>query len=137
MHGNLIPSAIKVLMVEDSALIVSRVETMINEIAGVEFVGSSGNVPAALELIRLAAPEVVILDINLGSHDGKNGINLLNILRQLYPDLKIIMLTNMSESRYRSLCTHYGADYFLDKSNDFDSIPEILMTLAELKKSVS
>jgi DNA-binding NarL/FixJ family response regulator len=126
---------LKVMMVDDSVMIVTRVECVISELQGIKFMGNSASISAAIELVRLAGPDVVILDINLGSENGKNGINLLNLLRQLYPEITFIMLTNLSGDRYRALCKHYGAEYFLDKSNDFEKIPEILATIRDSRNS--
>ncbi len=122
-------------MVEDSSLIVDRVKGMLNEIAEIEFMGNANNIAGALDLIKRCSPDVVILDINLGERDGKNGINLLNIIRKVYHEMKIIMLTNFTAMQYRILCSDYGADYFLDKSNDFDKIPETLKEILDLKRT--
>jgi DNA-binding NarL/FixJ family response regulator len=128
-------AVLKIVTVEDSALIVERVRGILSEINGVEFVDNADTIAGALDIIKKNQPDVVILDINLGSHDSKNGINLLNIIRKIYPRMKIIMLTNFTDMHYRALCRDYGADYFLDKSNDFDKIPEILITILDTQQT--
>jgi hypothetical protein len=43
--------------------------------------------------------------------------------------MKIMMLTNFAGLHYRLQCRECGADYFLDKSNDFDKLPQIVTEL--------
>lgn len=122
---------LKVLTVEDSPVIVARIDEMLADVKGVSFSGNIASIPQAMDYIKVHRPEVIILDIHLRSPDGKTGINLLNILKKLYPDLVIMMLTNLSDDRYRLLCREYGADYYFDKSHDFDKIPDVLTMLIQ------
>jgi DNA-binding NarL/FixJ family response regulator len=124
---------IKVVTIDDSPIIVNHVKEILAEIPSVEFVGTTHSYPGALELIKQVLPEVVILDININSPDGKNGIDLLFSIRKIYSSMTIIMLTNLANDRYRKMCMDGGANYFLDKSDDFDKITEILNQLREIK----
>ena len=72
-------------------------------------------------------PVFAILDINIENGEyGQTGIDLLVELRQNYPQMKIIILTNHDELHYRFVCLEKGANYLFDKSNDFHKISEIL-----------
>jgi DNA-binding NarL/FixJ family response regulator len=132
MKTTAIASVLKVVTVEDSAVIVGRLKGMLCEVTGVEFMGNASTIPAALELISISRPHVLILDINLQSADRKNGIDLLTMIRPFYPEMKVIMLTNLTDNRYRIMCKDAGADYFFDKSNDFDKITDTLSQLIGL-----
>jgi len=127
---------IKIITVEDSPLVVERMQTMLAEATYVEFMGNAENISSALNLINIHQPDVAILDICLEKEKGKaNGINLLIELRQSYRDLIIIMFTNLVESQYRNACLALGADYFFDKSNDFEKIPEVLKEVFQVKRN--
>jgi DNA-binding NarL/FixJ family response regulator len=126
-------AALKIVTVEDSHAIVERLKEIVTRIGGVEFQGNAETFTAAIDLIKAVRPAVVILDINLRSEDGKNGIYLLSMIRKIYPETKFIMLTNLTDIRYRDLCMDFGADYFFDKSNDFDKIPETLNQIIDMK----
>ncbi|HYG18210.1 MAG TPA: response regulator transcription factor [Ohtaekwangia sp.] len=122
----LLPTALKIAIVEDSAIIVDRLIVLLQDIAGVEFIGTAATLPAAVALLETTLPDALILDINLRTPDGRNGIDLLAMIRNVYPLMKIMMLTNLADLRYRALCQESGADYFFDKSHDFDKITETL-----------
>jgi two-component system OmpR family response regulator len=131
-----ISQVLKIVTVEDSLIIVDRIAEMISDVPDVEFLGNARTIVAAVTLIADCKPHVVILDINLGDVDGKSGIDLLMIVRKMDPVMKIIMFTNLTGNHYRILCSEYGADYFFDKSNEFDKLLETLNQILVAKRLV-
>lgn len=122
---------IKVVTVDDSPIITQRIKSILSEMDNIEFLGSANNAVSAMSLIQRQTPNVVILDINLDENNSQfNGIDLLIALRNRYPQMKIIMLTNLSAPQYRMRCIAFGANYFFDKSNDFYKLPEVLDEIA-------
>lgn len=71
-------------------------------------------------------PDVAILDIRL---DGDSGIETLKKIKKSRPETKVIMFTNYAYPQYEKKCKAFGADYFLDKSTQFDKATEILNAL--------
>jgi len=122
-------------MVENSPMIVKRMSELLNEIRGIEFVGNAESISTTLEILSKEQPDALILDIHLGNGFDINGIQLLHLIRKLYPAVKVIMLTNLSNLQYRRQCLEGGADYFFDKSIDFDKIPEILDEISQNKNT--
>jgi len=124
---------LKVVTVDNSPIIADRLQTIIAQIETVVYAGNATNVATALAMIEHVLPHVVILDINLDADPQKpNGIDLLIMLRKKYHSMKIIMLTNLTDLQYRHTCYYEGADYFLDKSNEFDKIAGIVSGFAPL-----
>lgn len=118
---------IDVFIVEDSPLVVERLELLLTELPKTRLVGKSDNIGSALKNIQLQLPKVVIIDIHLKEDAPEsNGIDLLQILRKTYPKMILIMLTNITVNQYKEKCLNLGANYFLDKSNDFLLIQDIL-----------
>ena len=120
-------SSLKVVTVDDSPIIAERLQTILDQIEQVAFAGNATNIATALTLIEREHPHVVILDINLEADMPRlNGIDLLMMIRKRFIDVKIIMLTNLTDLQYRTTCLFLGADYFLDKSNEFEKIADIV-----------
>jgi DNA-binding NarL/FixJ family response regulator len=117
---------IRVLIVDDSALIRERLKTMLSEIAGVEIVGESEDKMEAIASNERLHPDVVILDIRLPTGDG---IEVLQHIKRDTPSVIVIMLTNYPYPQYRQKCLKAGADFFFDKSTEFEKVPEVLMKL--------
>lgn len=112
-------------MVDDSEFILQRLQSLLVELRQVREVRSAISAEDGMQVLKDAyQPDLVILDINL---PGKNGLQMLKDIRQLKGiDPVVIILTNNTLSGYKAECLQYGADYFLDKSRDFQIIPSII-----------
>ena len=115
----------KVFIVEDSPAVLERLVELIGEVRDVEVVGEAGSYDAAVAGILAARPDVAVLDIKL-SNDHGSGIDVLNRVRPELPGLKAIVLSNYATPQHLKASTEAGAEYFLDKSVDFERIAEIL-----------
>ena len=115
-------SKIKVFIADDSLIVREHLVTMLDELAGIEIVGQAGNVAEAISAIRLLKPDAVILDILM---PGGSGIDVLENIKQNDSTLVVIVLTNYPYPVFRQKCLQAGADFFLDKSTEFDQIPEL------------
>lgn len=127
MNSKRIIPVFKIVTVEDSMVIRERVQSILEEIDNVTFLGNACTISEALSLVELKQPDMVMLDIHLkGERAGLSGIDLLQILKRKYPGMKVVMLTNLSGPQYRNACLRLGADHFMDKANDFERIPDVL-----------
>jgi DNA-binding NarL/FixJ family response regulator len=115
----------KVFVVEDSAAVRERLVEMIREVAEMEVVGEAANYDRAVAGIASTAPDVAILDIKLAD-DAGSGIDVLNEIRKTMPALRAIVLSNYVSPQHLKASAEAGAEFFLDKSSDFERIPEIL-----------
>src|SRR5689334_10528906 len=122
----------KVLIVDDSRIVRERLAGLISELPTVEVIGDAGNVTDAVKKIRRLRPHIVVLDIAM---PGGNGIQVLEAIRRLRPPrAHIIMLTNFAQEAYRERCLELGAEYFFDKSAEFENAVE---TIKDLSRSRS
>lgn len=113
----------KVFVVEDSDAVCERIVRMVNDVNDARVVGTADKVSTALLGIKKYQPDVVILDIQL--LDG-NGLTVLQQVKKDQPSSKVIVLTNFNSDQYRDLAHRCGADSFLDKSNDFMQISDLM-----------
>jgi DNA-binding NarL/FixJ family response regulator len=123
----------KVFVVEDSAIVRERLIEMILEVDGVEIVGEADSYGTAVDGIMASQPDVAILDISLAEGSG---IDVLAHVKPRLPGLRGIMLTNYTSPQHLRASAEAGAEYFLDKSVDFERIAEILeQMIASSKES--
>jgi DNA-binding NarL/FixJ family response regulator len=113
----------RVLIVDDSEAVRERIKMLISELTMVEMIGEAENARQAIEHIRQQAPDVVILDIRM---PGGNGIDVLREIDKKDRLPVIIMLTNYPYPQYRRKCMDAGADFFFDKSREFEKVVEVL-----------
>lgn len=90
------------------------------EIDDIEFVGIAHNSKDCLKLVKDVNPDILLLDIQLEAFDS--GINIIPKIKQLCPDLKIIMLTIHKESDKIYKAFTYGAYGYQLKSAPFEEI---------------
>jgi DNA-binding NarL/FixJ family response regulator len=115
----------KVFVVEDSAVVRERLLEMLREIEDVEVVGEAETYDAAVRGILDTRPDVAVLDLKLAD-DGGNGIDVLTTVRKGLPEIRAIVLSNYATPQHMKASADAGAEYFLDKSADFERITEIL-----------
>jgi DNA-binding NarL/FixJ family response regulator len=118
---------LKIFIVDDSMPIVVRLTNILSGEENLKIVGIANNATKAIEYIAKSNPDVVILNIHMP--DG-NGIDILKQIKKEKPSTIVLMLTNYTESDYRKICMKEGADFFLDKSIEFEKIIDICKTLA-------
>ncbi|MBC8277409.1 MAG: response regulator transcription factor [FCB group bacterium] len=113
----------KIFIVDDSLLLCDKLSNLIRENLEVEHIDCFHQAAGAIRSIEEARPEVVILDIRLP--DG-NGIDLLKEIKLRSPAPKIIMFTSYAYPHYRKKCLSAGADYFFNKSSEFEKVIQVL-----------
>ncbi len=118
----------KVFIVDDSALVRERIIAMISENPGIEIIGQAKNAQEGINSILKLKPDVVILDIRM---PGGNGIEVLKNIKKNNSAPTIIILTNYPYPQYRKKCIEAGADYFFDKSTEFNKIIEVIKKLIQ------
>lgn len=116
----------RVFITDDSKLVVERLADLLKDVSGVEVVGQAGNALDAVLSIQETNPDAVILDLQM---PGGSGLDVLKAIRRGHPRLQVLICTNYPYPQYRDKCMAAGANYFLDKSADFDKIPTIFRQL--------
>jgi DNA-binding NarL/FixJ family response regulator len=116
-----------ILLVEDSLLIIERLIGMLGEVDNVKLIIHAASYRETIRMMNEVRADVVLLDLNL---PDKSGIELLQVIKTTQPQMKMIVLTNHATESYREICTGMGADYFFDKSNDFDKIPHVICSMS-------
>src|SRR6476620_2255843 len=82
--------SITVSLVEDNEQLRNTLARVVSRAEGFECLSHYGTAEAALEALSKDKPEVVLMDINL---PGMNGVECVRQLKQLLPDVQVMMLT--------------------------------------------
>ncbi|MEO8346228.1 MAG: response regulator [Betaproteobacteria bacterium] len=132
LAGRTASSATRVVIVEDSRIILDRLNEMLGQIPNVEVAGEVETEMDAIALLRHMRWDVVVLDLQLKIGTG---LGVLKALRDSGPASggKIIVFTNFAFSQYRDRCFDLGADYFCDKSREFALVGELVAGVAATK----
>ena len=83
-------ATIRVLIVDDHEIVRKGLCAMLHEDEGFEVVGQTGSGSLAVTLAMQLQPDIVLLDIVLGS---LNGLDIAQQLQRAYPGTRIVLLT--------------------------------------------
>lgn len=112
----------KVFIADDSSVVRERLIAMLSNLEEIESIGQAQDVGEAINSIEELKPDAVILDIQM---PGGSGIEVLKHIKKEQPATVVIMLTNYPYSQYRQECMDEGADFFFDKSLEFERVIEV------------
>lgn len=102
----------KILVVDDSTLFRKTVrETLQSQFPSL-IVSEARDGQEALRAIPTFLPDLIFMDIRLP--DG-NGLEFTRLIKGLFPDIKIVILTNYDLPEYRDAAFHYKADHYAPK----------------------
>jgi len=124
----------RVFIADDSTAVVERLADLLQDVPGAQLVGQAGDVPEAVRSIQKAKPDALILDLQM---PGGSGLDVLRAIRTEHPRLYVLICTNYPYPQFREKCLNAGANVFLDKSTEFEKIPDILRGLLENETKVS
>jgi DNA-binding NarL/FixJ family response regulator len=116
----------RIFLVEDSEQIRERLVELIQAVGGHTVVGEADNFDDAVSGIRHSRPDVAIFDIKLARG---NGIDALARAKKEMPTLRGIVLSNYATPQHVRASAEAGAEYFLDKSAEFEKIGDILAAM--------
>ena len=122
----------RVLIADDSPVIVERLIEVVGKIRGIERLDQADTVATASEAFRRLRPDVVILDMQM---PGGSGLDVLKIIKEDGIGCAVIVLTNFAYPQYRRRCLQGGAQFFLDKSTEFEKVSELLQSLSSRTSS--
>jgi len=116
----------RVLLADDSELILVRLQEMLSINKHVELVGTYKNGTDALEALRILKPDLAIVDIKM---PGLTGLEVLNEIRKEDKKVNFIILTFYALDSFRQIALKAGADYFFSKVDDFEELARVVKEL--------
>ena len=110
---------IKVMLVDDEQLIRSGLKIMLETYPDIEVIHQAGNGREAFECCQIEVPDVVLMDIRMPDSTGIEGTKLI---KEAYPDVKIVMATTFQDTEYIVEAMQYGASGYLLKDSSYEAI---------------
>lgn len=126
---------LRILLVEDSPLLRSRLESMMSQYAAFKVTGLAAAEAEAIEKLDTVSYDAIVVDVELRPGSG---IGVIREARTRNRDqggnhVWIIVLTNYDLPTVRERCMTAGADHFLDKMREIDQLMPILLSIAGRK----
>jgi two-component system, NarL family, invasion response regulator UvrY len=111
---------INILIADDHAVVRRGLKQIVTEQADMQVLGEAQNVQEVFRLLRQREWDVVVLDLNM---PGGSGLEVLRDLKEMRPDLPVLILTMHPEDQFAMRVLKAGAAGYLTK----ESAPEQLV----------
>lgn len=125
---------LKVLIADDSTPIRERIIKLLSDLSNVEIAGEAIDGIETAVLVRKTKPDLVILDLQMPK---LSGLEILPRLKEMDPPPVIVVLTNYSTGPMKAMCVRKGADFFFDKSTEFEKAIAVIETMSADSASVA
>ena len=121
------PANLKLMVVDEHALMRDVVRAIVEEADGLDVVGEADTVARALRLVEDLKPDLVLVDISLP--DG-GGLASLAALRRHAPEARIVVFSDADDPEpIRAALAHGAAAYVLKRINPLDLAPALRQTI--------
>ena len=85
----------KVLIVDDSKLVITQLEHILAGVEGVDLVGTAGNGASAVRKAAIGKPDLILMDIVM---PGLDGLSALRIIAATQPGTRVVMVSSVAGS---------------------------------------
>ncbi|MEO1052058.1 MAG: response regulator transcription factor [Bacteroidota bacterium] len=119
---------IRVLLVDDHALIRDGIAAMLRHEDEIRIIGEATNGEEAIDKVVNLEPDVILMDIMMPKLDG---IGALKVIKEKRPDVKVIMLSMEITEEYISDSIKTGASGYLPKDSKKSSLLDAIKKVYE------
>jgi DNA-binding NarL/FixJ family response regulator len=114
---------IRVLIVDDHALFAEALTARLSREPDLVVLPIASDVRRALALTATERPHVVVLDLTL---NAENGLEVLDRVRERHPEIRLVVLTAMSEVDVIVQAVRRGAVGFLSKTESAELVAQVI-----------
>lgn len=114
---------IKLLIADDQQLIRDSLKIVLDTNATINVIGAVSNGVEVIRAVREKKPDVILMDIRMPEMDG---VQCTQIIKENYPEIKIIILTTFDDDEYIFSALKYGASGYLLKGISMEELVDAI-----------
>lgn len=118
----------KIAIIDDHKIFRTGLEVILNGINNFKVIQSCCDGKTLLKSLEKEQPDIIFMDIKL---PDENGVELTAIVKDKYPEVKVIALTMFGEIDYFNKMVDAGADGFLLKGTDVEELEKAIKEVME------
>ena len=117
---------IKVMIADDQELIRQSLQIVLEMKEGIEVTATAKDGREVIQEVRKDKPDVILMDVRMPEMDG---VQCTQIIKEQYPDIKIIILTTFDDDEYVYNALKHGASGYLLKGISMDELEKAIKTV--------
>lgn len=125
---------IRILLADDHVMFREGVKQLLTNTTDFVVVDEASNAAQVIEKVQEKKCDVVILDISM---PGRDGIDVLKQIRQINPQLHVLILSMYPEDQYAFRAIKAGASGYLTKNKASSELIEAIQRVASGRKYIS
>lgn len=125
---------IRIALVDDHQIVIDGIISMLNTVEKIKVVGSANSGVGLIDLLSKEELDLVLMDISMPVMDG---IETTRIVKEKYPNLKVLMLSMHDDLSYTKDAINAGADGFLLKNTGKEEFQKSIFELMDGNKYYS
>ena len=114
--------ALRVVLVEDSAMLRGMLCEMLAELDGVGVVAEAEDEQGALAALETQRPDLAIIDLELRQSSGLGVLRQLQAEPERFGRPRAVVFSNYGHAPVRARCEQLGVERFFDKSFQLDEL---------------
>ena len=118
----------KILLVDDNPDFLETLRDFLEDLEGIEIVGTIESGEAALKQMPVLTPDLVLLDLVM---PGIDGVTTTRLIKASFPQVHIVLLTMHDVAEYRQAAQEAGASAYVVKAEMYDCLEEVIANLME------
>lgn len=122
---------IQVVLCDDHAVLRRGIRDTLTESPDIHVTGEAGSYPELREVLRTAACDVLLLDLNLPE---RSGLEVMASLKETHPDIKVLIVSMYPEDQYALRCLKAGAHGYANKAGDPVQLIAAVQTIVQGRK---
>ena len=119
---------IKILIADDQELIRESLKIILSTNNEFEVIDTVGSGKEVVESIRLHIPDIILMDVRMPDMDG---VQCTKFVKEVYPEIKVIVLTTFDDDEYIFSALKYGASGYLLKGVSLDELTSAIKTVLQ------
>jgi len=112
-------TAIRVLLVDDHAVLRDALKVLLESTGGIRVVGLAPDGRSAVQMVKRTKPDVVLMDIVM---PGLNGIEATAEIRSIAPSTRVLILSMLSDVEFVHRALRAGADGYVLKTSSRNDV---------------
>lgn len=119
---------LRLIIADDHQLLIEGLTSILSEVKNIQLLKPVNNGRQLISSLKLNDADIVLLDLNMPDMDG---IKTLEILKNDFPKLKVIVLTNYNQPQLIEEVKKLGARGYLLKNSPSNILKEVIKNVAE------